>query len=248
MFFARSASFLVMSKSLSASTVIEVSADRVHAVAVERAVLERVRGVADLGQVARGELVGVDDDVGAARAGRRGWPSAPPGSSRPARSGASPGVMMSWSAKCSWKARDAGQGAGGGPDLGREVGQRRQVVAERRGLGGEPVTGELHAVAGVAGEADDHPVELLHDLCHVPAALRRPARSRRVVLMRRGPLGRPRHRLDGLTASEAVDVDGFYGGYALVGAGRPRRRRRSSRWRSAPTGCCARRCPAARRC
>ena len=81
-------------------------------------------------------------------------------------SGRSPGVRMSWSAKCSWKADTPGSVPGGRPDLGREVGQRRQVVAERRGLGGEPVTGELHAVAGVAGEADDHPVELLDLLGH----------------------------------------------------------------------------------
>ena len=71
----------------SASTVIEVSADRVHVVARQRAVVERAGGVADLGQVALGELVGVDDDRGAARAGRAGWPSARPGSSRRARRG-----------------------------------------------------------------------------------------------------------------------------------------------------------------
>ena len=75
--------------------------------------------------------------------------------------GASPGVMMSWSAKCSWNDETPGQRAGGCPDLGREVRQRRQVVAEGGGLGGEAVAGELHAVAGVAGEPDDHPVELL---------------------------------------------------------------------------------------
>ena len=57
-----------------------------------------------------------------------------------------------------------GQGALGGADLGGEVGQRRQVVAERGGLGGEPVAGQLHAVAGVAGEADDDAVELLDRL------------------------------------------------------------------------------------
>ena len=58
--------------------------------------------------------------------------------------------------------RDARQRARGSADLGREVGQRREVVAEGGGLGGEPVAGELHAVAGVTGEPDDHPV-LLHD-------------------------------------------------------------------------------------
>ena len=32
------------------------------------------------------------------------------------------------------------------------------IVAERRGLGGEPVARELHAVPGVAGEANDRAV------------------------------------------------------------------------------------------
>ena len=54
------------------------------------------------------------------------------------------------------EARHARQGARGRADLGREVRQRRQVVAERRRLRGEPVAGELHAVAGVTGEPDDH--------------------------------------------------------------------------------------------
>ena len=40
--------------------------DRVHVPGLQRAVLERVRGVADLGEVALGELVGVDDDRRAA--------------------------------------------------------------------------------------------------------------------------------------------------------------------------------------
>jgi hypothetical protein len=61
--------------------------------------------------------------------------------------GASPGVRMSWSAKWSWKPET--------PDLGGEVGQRRDVVAEERRLGRELRAGELHTVAGVAREADD---------------------------------------------------------------------------------------------
>ena len=57
--------------------------------------------------------------------------------------------------------RDAGQRAGGRADLGREVGERREVVAEQRRGVGELGAGQLHAVAGVAGEADDDVVELL---------------------------------------------------------------------------------------
>jgi hypothetical protein len=65
--------------------------------------------------------------------------------------------------------RDTRKGALGGPDLGGEVGQCRQVVAERRRLLGEPVAGELHAVARVTGEPDDHPVDLLDLFGHAAA-------------------------------------------------------------------------------
>ena len=54
-----------------------------------------------------------------------------------------------------------GQGAGRGTDLGRKVRKGRQVVAGQRAGIGEPVTGELHAVARVAGEADDDPFDLV---------------------------------------------------------------------------------------
>ena len=53
--------------------------------------------------------------------------------------------------------RDARQGAGRSPDLGREVGQRHQVVADQSGGCSEAVAGELYAVARVAGKADDDP-------------------------------------------------------------------------------------------
>ena len=78
--------------------------------------------------------------------------------------GWSPGVRMSWSAKCTWKPETPGQRAGGRADLGREVGQRREVVPEDRRLAREAIAGELHAVAGVAGEADHDPFELLDGL------------------------------------------------------------------------------------
>jgi hypothetical protein len=46
---------------------------------------------------------------------------------------------------------DARQRARGRADLGREVGQRREVVAEGGRLRGEAVAGQLHAVTGVTG-------------------------------------------------------------------------------------------------
>ena len=55
--------------------------------------------------------------------------------------------------------RHSGDRAGWGTDLGGEVRHRRQVVAEGGADVGEAVPGELHAVAGVAGEADDDPVQ-----------------------------------------------------------------------------------------
>src|ERR1035441_7289941 len=100
--------------------------------------------------------------------------------------GASPGVEMSWSEMWTWNAETPARVPAGArisagksgnvallgndlatfPDLGREVRKRRQVIAEQGARRGEPVAGELHAVARVAGEPDDHLVELLgHVLC-----------------------------------------------------------------------------------
>src|SRR5262245_31636994 len=64
------------------------------------------------------------------------------------------------------KARDPRKRASRSADLRREVGQRRKVVAEERGLAREAPARELHAVAGVAGEPDDHVLELLDGLGH----------------------------------------------------------------------------------
>ena len=50
--------------------------------------------------------------------------------------------------------RDAGDGARRRADLRREVRQRGQVVAEDGAGVGEPITRDLHAIAGVTGEAD----------------------------------------------------------------------------------------------
>ena len=56
----------------------------------------------------------------------------------------------------------------------------RKVVAEQRGLGGEPVTGQLHAVAGVPGEPDDDLLELLPVVRSAVAASTHPAAFRLV--------------------------------------------------------------------
>ena len=67
----------------------------------------------------------------------------------------SPGVRISWSEIWTWNDDTPAMVPGRRPDLGRVVGQRREVVAERRAHVGEAVAGELHPVAGVTGEADD---------------------------------------------------------------------------------------------
>ena len=64
------------------------------------------------------------------------------------------------------EAGDAGQRAGGRADLGREVGERREVVARQRRLGGEAAPRQLHPVARVPGEPDHDGVELLYRLGH----------------------------------------------------------------------------------
>ena len=62
--------------------------------------------------------------------------------------------------------RDAGERAGGGADLRREVRQRRQIVAEHRGRVGEASPGKLHAVSRVTGEAHDDSLPLFYDFGH----------------------------------------------------------------------------------
>ena len=60
---------------------------------------------------------------------------------------------------CTWNDDTPAIVPGRGADLGREVGKCRQVVAEHGRQLREPVADELHAVARVAGEADDDAVE-----------------------------------------------------------------------------------------
>ena len=93
MFFARSGVLAGQAElGSSASTVMRGQRDRVHLVGVQRC--RRSSGFASYPTLARlrfGELVGVDDDRRRRGAGRAGWPSARPGSSRPARRARRPG-------------------------------------------------------------------------------------------------------------------------------------------------------------
>ena len=133
---------------------------RYDVVAVELAGLQRVLVVPDPLQVAGGEVGGVDDQGGAARdvaqvrlEGRRVHRDQHIG-----RITRRQDVVVG---EVELERRHSRQGSGWCPDLGGEVGQRRQVIAERCRFRCEPVPRELHPVAGVAGEADHHAVELL---------------------------------------------------------------------------------------
>ena len=77
-------------------------------------------------------------------------------------SGRSPGVRMSWSAKCSWNDETPGSVPAGARISAGKFGSVERSLPKAAVSGGEPVAGELHAVAGVTGEPDDDPV-LLHD-------------------------------------------------------------------------------------
>ena len=135
-----------------ADALVDVQLD--DAAALEGAVLERVRRQPRLLQVALGEAAGVDDDHAAGlqvlvvddQRGRVHGHEHVGGVAR--------GVDVQ-RAEVDLVARDAGARARGGADLGGEVGEGGQVVAELRGGVGELAAGDLHAVAGIAGKTDD---------------------------------------------------------------------------------------------
>ena len=164
--------------------------DRVHGVLLERLVVERAVGVAGLREVALGEVGGVDDDrralgevaeVGPQRSGVHGDEDVGGVARRE-------DVVVG---EVDLERRDARQRALGGADLGREVGQRREVVAEGGRLLREPVAGQLHAVAGVACEPNDHAVELLDLLGHLsPLLLSTGARGRASTALRPSTIAR----------------------------------------------------------
>ena len=73
---------------------------------------------------------------------------------------------MSWSAKWIWKPETPGSEPAGARISAGKSGSVDRSLPKHRGLAREAVAGELHAVAGVAGEADDDAVELLDGLTH----------------------------------------------------------------------------------
>ncbi len=130
------------------------------AIAFERLVFERVHRIRRLLQILFIELVRVDDDraaffeveeVDLERGGVH--------RDEDARLVAGRADVLR--GKVQLEAGDAGQTSGGGANLGGEIRQRRDVVAEDGGGVGELRARELHAVAGVSGEADGDGLDFL---------------------------------------------------------------------------------------
>ena len=159
-FFERSASRGFTPSSLHASSVIVVIGTWITRYDGERAVVERVGVVADLVEVALVERVGVDEHRRARRQlGQVGLQRRRVHRHEHVRRVARRDDVVVGDVHL--ERRHAGDGAGRRTDLGREVRHRRQVVAEHGADVGEAVAGELHAVAGVAGEPDDDLVEVV---------------------------------------------------------------------------------------
>ncbi len=137
-------------------------------VAVERVVVERVRLVAGLAQVVVGEGVLVEDQR-AARLQRRQVCFQRRRVHRHQRVGVVAGGEDVARGEVDLEGGDAVRRARGGANLGREVGQGREVVADLRGGGGEAAADQLHAIAGIPGEPDDYPLLLLASRRHVSA-------------------------------------------------------------------------------
>ena len=147
-------------------------------VLLERAVGQRVRRVAGLVEVLLGERVAVDDE----RAARRQVADVGLEGRRVHRDEHVRLVARRVDvarAETDLEAGDTGQRSGRRADLGREVGQRADVVAVDGRGPGELGPGQLHPIARIAGEADRDAVELLELRVqrlrvdrHPPSALR----------------------------------------------------------------------------
>ena len=157
-------------------------------VGLQGAVVTRILGVSDLLQVLRGELGGIKDDEAAAAK------IAEVGGQGSRVHGHQDVGLVAWGGdvvigEMHLEARDAGDGALGSTNLGREVRQGGDVIAMDGGLSGEAVTGQLHAVAGIAGESNDDSVEGL-DLSLVSGVMCRVGGRHSDLFSRRGtPVG-----------------------------------------------------------
>ena len=158
-FFVRSTCFAVMSRPARAPALrVEIGITKTPNPESEPSV-EGACGVAGLRQVGRRERVAVDDD----RAARDDVPGVGREGGRVHRNedvGCVARRVDVARAEADLEPRDAAQRSGRGPDLGGIVRQRADVVAEDGSGPGELGARQLHAVAGVAGEADRDAVQL----------------------------------------------------------------------------------------
>ena len=131
-----------------------------NSIAAEAFILERVRLVASLGERPLVEVVDVDDhhpvllemvQIGSECGRIHGYEHA----GCVARSGDR--VI----GDAHLERRDSGHRAGWGSNLGRELRECREIVPEEGRDTGESITGELHAITGIAGEADDNVMQRL---------------------------------------------------------------------------------------
>ncbi len=133
----------------------------------EPRVLERVLGIAGLVQVALIESRGVhDQDAARLEVGQMHFQR-----SRVHRHQRIELVSRRVDAlapELELEAGDTEQRPGGRPDLRREVGQRRNVIAGPGRLRGELLAGDLHAIARVPGEPDHGPRERATGLLGYP--------------------------------------------------------------------------------
>ena len=124
----------------------------------ERVVVERIGLVAGLGEVARAELALVGDDQAAGlQVGDIGLQRRRV--HRHQHVGRVAGGLDRRRAEIDLEGGDAEGRALRRADLGREIREGGEIVAGERGRQGELAAGQLHAVAGIAGEADHHRLE-----------------------------------------------------------------------------------------
>ncbi len=173
-FFVRSICLFVSLETLERAGVQGGDGDLEHVVGAERPVAERARPVPDLREVARREGVPVDDE----RAARRKIADVRLERGRVHRDEdvrLIAGRVDLRAGEAELEPRHTGEGAGRGPDLGGVVGEGADVVAERGGGPRELGPRQLHPVAGVAGEPDGDPLQLLGGhvsfdrVCHAPS-------------------------------------------------------------------------------
>ena len=81
--------------------------------------------------------------------------------------GASPGVRMSREAKWIWNAETPASVPAGARISAGKFGSVARSLPSTAVASVKRLAGELHPIAGVAREADDHPLALLDRLAHV---------------------------------------------------------------------------------